>query len=384
MRGRRGSVLGVAMAAVLFVAHLAAQVYTPVLTYAVSGTTVTLSWTPVTGATSYEVVVAGIAAPIAVGNVLTTTGVVAPGFYDVQVRGRAGTLVGPLSNLVTVPVAVQTPAPTNLAGILSGNGVLLTWDVPSTRGLSSLAVQLLNAQGGVVGSGPVPVGTYAAVPSVPSGTYRIRVIGDGPAGPSVPSNAVSFAVPGCAVAAPIPLAVDTSALVSMQWPAVPGASAYRLDVSTTPGGAVVGSLPMAPGQTSLSTSAPAGTYYVTLYASLACGAVASSTTRTVTVVQQNPPVNWTKEEWRVWFFNLVTARRLPNATLSAMQALRPDLLSVGADWQNGWRGDLRARIYLPVPNCPSPSLSTAPACSYSRPVDVGEAGTGAWTWVPRF
>jgi len=63
-------------------------------------------------------------------------------------------------------------------------------------------------------------------------------------------------------------------------------------------------------------------------------------------------------------------------------ALRPELLAMGADWQNGWRGDPRPRIFLPVPNCPPPSSPGVPACSYSRTVDVGDYG-GAWIWFYR-
>jgi hypothetical protein len=378
-----------ACVAVLFLLASAApraQSTTPTLSFSVNGTTVTLNWTPAAGATSYELIVAGIASPIAVGNVLTYATTAPPGFYDVQVRGRAGSVVGPLSNLVTIPVAVSTPAPTNLAGILSGNGALLTWDLPaSTTGLTGMALQLLSGPGGgVVSQGAIPLANALRVTGIPPGTYTARVVGTGPAGLSTPSNAVTFTSPGCSAAGPIPLTINTSGLVSIQWPAVPGATGYQLDVASTPGGPLIASYPFPASQTSLSASAAIGTYYVTLSAPLACGTTARSAERTVSVTQGNP-VDWTREQWRAWFFNLVASRGLPNATLSSMQALRGDLLAVGADWQNGWRGDLRARIYLPVPNCPPPSSPTAPACSYTRAVDVGENGVGApWSWVPRY
>lgn len=68
-----------------------------------------------------------------------------------------------------------------------------------------------------------------------------------------------------------------------------------------------------------------------------------------------------------------------------MAALRPFLNAQGADWQNGWRGDYRTRIYLPSPDCPPPTTEDAPGCSYDKPVDVGKNGDGGpWTWVPRF
>jgi hypothetical protein len=64
-----------------------------------------------------------------------------------------------------------------------------------------------------------------------------------------------------------------------------------------------------------------------------------------------------------------------------MAALRGDLVARGADWQNGWRGDYRPRLFLPVPNCPPPTAN-APDCSYDRTVDIGDFG-GPWQWIPR-
>ncbi len=363
-----------------------AQSITPILSYSVSGTTLTLSWTPAAGATSYELIVVGVANPIGVGNVLSISGAVAPGFYQVQVRGRAGSLVGPLSNQVTVPVAVSTPAPTNLGVIQSGNAALLVWDLPaSTVGLSSMAAQILTGPGGGVAQQvAIPVGRSVNVPNVPSGAYSVRVVGSGPAGPSAPSNELTLSFPGCSATAPIPLQIDTTAAVTIQWPALPGATAYGVRAAMSPGGPAIATFTLPPTQTSLTATPAIGTYYITVYAALGCGGTATSGERALTV-STLPPVYWTKEQWRTWFFNLVASKGLPNASLGAMQATRNDLLAVGADWQNGWRGDLRARIFLPVLNCPPPSNPSAPSCAYTRAVDVGENGLGAaWSWVPRF
>ena len=57
------------------------------------------------------------------------------------------------------------------------------------------------------------------------------------------------------------------------------------------------------------------------------------------------------EEWRVWFFQLVQLRNQPTVSIGSMNVLRPDLLAVDSDWQNGWRGDVRPRIFLPVSGC---------------------------------
>jgi hypothetical protein len=95
------------------------------------------------------------------------------------------------------------------------------------------------------------------------------------------------------------------------------------------------------------------------------------------------PANWSTDQWRECFFALVAARGVgPTVTSSAMAALRPDLVARGADWQNGWRGDNRPRIFLPVPNCPAPTNPSAPECTYSRTVDLGDVGA-PWQWIPR-
>ena len=172
---------------ILLVASIAtrAQSITPTLAYAVSGTTVTLNWTPAAGATSYELVVVGVRQP--------DRGRQRP--HDVG-DGRAGLLPGAGSwpRRVGRRPAVepgddsgrgQTPPPANLRAIQSGNGTLLIWDLPSsTVGLAALGLQVLGGPGGgVVQQFQVPVGTSASVPSVPSGTYTVRVIGLGPRRP---------------------------------------------------------------------------------------------------------------------------------------------------------------------------------------------------------
>ena len=95
------------------------------------------------------------------------------------------------------------------------------------------------------------------------------------------------------------------------------------------------------------------------------------------------PAEATTEEWRVCVFGLIDKRGGgPTVTIEGVWVLRPELNAMGADWQNGWRGDPRPRIFLPVPNCPSATNPNAPDCSYSRTVDMGDWG-GPWLWIPR-
>ena len=95
------------------------------------------------------------------------------------------------------------------------------------------------------------------------------------------------------------------------------------------------------------------------------------------------PAEATVEEWKVCFFTLVEKRGVgPNVSNEGIWALRPELNAMGADWQNGWRGDPRPRIFLPVPGCPSATNPSPPACAYSRTVDLGDYG-GPWLWIFR-
>lgn len=90
-------------------------------------------------------------------------------------------------------------------------------------------------------------------------------------------------------------------------------------------------------------------------------------------------------EWKAWFEQLVQLRNQPTVSVAAMATLRPDLLAVDADWQNGWRGDFRARMFLPVNGCNGTAANNPnpPACAFDRTVDMGDLG-GPWRWVQRF
>jgi hypothetical protein len=95
------------------------------------------------------------------------------------------------------------------------------------------------------------------------------------------------------------------------------------------------------------------------------------------------PAEATTEEWKACFFSLIEKHGVgPTVSNDGIWALRSDLLAMGADWQNAWRGDARPRLYLPVPNCPPANSPGVPACSYSRTVDVGDYGA-PWVWLYR-
>lgn len=95
-----------------------------------------------------------------------------------------------------------------------------------------------------------------------------------------------------------------------------------------------------------------------------------------------PTAFWSTDEWRSYFYALVEQKGGPTVSDEGMRAMRGDLLARGADFQNGWRGDLRPRLFLPVPGCPIANRPDVPLCSYNRTVDLGGYGQ-EWRWIVR-
>jgi hypothetical protein len=92
---------------------------------------------------------------------------------------------------------------------------------------------------------------------------------------------------------------------------------------------------------------------------------------------------WTTEQWKTFVFGLIAQKGGSVVNNDGLRAMRGDILARGADWQNGWRGDYRPRIFLPVPGCPPANAPNVPECSYNRAVDLGDYGR-EWQWIPRF
>ena len=85
----------------------------PTLAASVNGSLVTIEWTPIPGAQAYDVEVTGsLAGGLTLAAQPTAYTVNAPaGTYTLRVRGRAGNIIGPFSNSVTVTVGGAAPAP---------------------------------------------------------------------------------------------------------------------------------------------------------------------------------------------------------------------------------------------------------------------------------
>jgi hypothetical protein len=104
---------GVLAAAVVLVASADALAQQPSLAANVNGSLVTVQWTPVSGALAYDVEVSGsLAGGMTIAAQPTTYTLNAPpGTYTLRIRARAGGVVGPFSNAVTITVGSAGPAP---------------------------------------------------------------------------------------------------------------------------------------------------------------------------------------------------------------------------------------------------------------------------------
>lgn len=169
-----------------------------------AGTTASIAWQAVAGATRYALE-AGTASGLANIGVVDTglaTGLtvpgVPPGLYFVRARaGNACGLGAPSSEGVLVVGATCTappPAPVGLAAQVQGATVTLSW--AATPGAASYVLEAGSAPGlaDLVSSDIGPAHALNA-PGVPSGTYHVRVRGRNVCGTGVPSADVVVTVP---------------------------------------------------------------------------------------------------------------------------------------------------------------------------------------------
>jgi len=241
-------------------------------------------------------------------------------------------------------------------------------------------------------------------------TYYWRIKANDGANSGPYSDAVSFSVvPPVVINAPV--AVSPSGKISNHNPdfrvtngAISGTSGvgYRFEVARTADFSQVTAVVTVPvngtGTTlmSLGSLPYSTTYYWRVKGS--DGSKESGYSNTLSFTTQDEPAPpptpvqsvgavdssaWTTDQWEAYFRGLAAQKGGPTVSDGGMLAMRGDLLAHGADFQNGWRGDVRPRIFLPVPGCPIANRPDVPGCSYNRTVDLGNYG-GPWQWIPRF
>ncbi len=172
------------------------------LTSTVAGATVSFTWQPAGGSTSY-VLEAGSASGLAnivatnVGIVTRFTAVAPPGTYYVRVRAEGNCGASGPSNEVVVTVAgASAPGvPVLQPPTVNGSTVTLTWSAGSGGPPTGYTLTASTTPGGApIVTAPLS-GTSASFNNVTSGTYYLRLTASNAAGTSSPSAPVTLTVP---------------------------------------------------------------------------------------------------------------------------------------------------------------------------------------------
>ena len=186
--------------------------------------------------------------------------------------------------------------PLNLAAMVSGDTVTLTWDPPLAPGgtLFGYIVEVALSPDGVMVGGFADNDTTLVVDDVPAGVYYVRVRAANAEGNSAPSNEVTVVVeaaPPCVSPPNAPSNLSSIVLgdfVTLHWAAPPAGCAvagYAVLAGSAPGLADLAVINVG-AVTSVSVSAPDGTYHVRVVAFNAFGV--STTSNEITVVSAGP------------------------------------------------------------------------------------------------
>jgi large repetitive protein len=254
---------------------------------AIAGNLVTLRWTPATlgpPATGF-VVEGGIHPGEVLGNLPTgsdpiVTFTAPTGAFYVRVHALSGSDRSGPSNEIRIFVNVSEPpsAPVDLAGLVNGSSLALSWR--NTLGGGAPTSLILDVTGSLAGSIPLELTETFSYSDVPAGTYTFSVRAANSAGGSSTSNAVTLTVPGQCSGPPLPspnfLAYRIEETIYVVWdpaPTGPATTSYWLNVT--------GFAAFPTTARAMSGPAGTGTYELSLTSVNACGA---ATTAPQTVV----------------------------------------------------------------------------------------------------
>jgi hypothetical protein len=274
------------------------------LEVSVNGTSVALTWkAPSVGGVPDAYIVDASLSPS--GPVIASFGVagttmsvtdVPHGVYYARVHASNADGQGPASNEVVIAVPGDGSGcnsapnrPEALTGSATSNLVTLSWSPPSGAcSASAYSVQAGSSPGAsdvaVINVGPAT--TLSA--SAPSGIYYVRVVALNAFGGSPVSDELIVTV-GCPAPPNAPMSLTGASVgtaVALNWAAASSGctpAEYEIHAGSAPGLSDLAILNVG-GATSLSVSAPAGTYYVRVVASNDVGASAASNEIIVNVV----------------------------------------------------------------------------------------------------
>lgn len=216
------------------------------------------------------------------GNTLSFQAVAPPATYFVRVRTRMASGHSGPSNEVTFSTNLAPGTPLDFRAEVVGNAVSLYWtENPAGMAPTAYEIRAGSAPGlsdvAVLQVGPLSRALHV---TAPTGDYFVRLRAVNAVGASADSNElhVSPAPGACSPrpSAPTGLTVSTGpGQVSLSWSPSPGAAGYELVAGSAPGGTDVGRFPL-PATPGLSASAPAGQYFIRLFARSSAGCLSDA------------------------------------------------------------------------------------------------------------
>lgn len=275
------------------------------LAASLSGTTLTLSWTPAsTGspATSFEVRV-GNAPGATTLPIRTTTGtsigipLTTAGTYYARVHAVNAVGTGnpsPEVSITTGPLNPRPGPPQGLTASFSGRTVTISWSAPITGDPATSYTLEVGSAPGLANLVVVPVGavTTFSAPGVPDGTFWIRVRGANAAGAGQPSSDLALVMAASRGCVGLPMApvlrapVVSGSAFTLGWDAPAAGSSpvsYVLLAGSAPGRADIATIDLGSTATAFGASAPPGTYFLRVAARGSCGIGPASNEVTLSV-----------------------------------------------------------------------------------------------------
>ena len=173
-----------------------------------------------------------------------------PMYVDRIRRAALGALLL-LTATIVVPSVLKAqsapPAPVNLAGLVTGNTVSLSWAPAAGTADPFIYVLEAGTASGAADLGASVIATPGVVaPNIPNGLYYVRVRTANAGGVSGPSNEIVVRV-GCVAPPPAPtglIAQVSGPTVLVGWQNAVGATGYVLEVGSAPGAADLAVVPM--------------------------------------------------------------------------------------------------------------------------------------------
>src|SRR6185436_11497804 len=183
-------------------------------------------------------------------------------------------------------------APTGLTASAVGSTVTIRWSAPASGTPTSYVLEAGSATGlsNLANFNTGSASTSFSTSGVANGTYFVRVKAVNASGTSAASNEATLVVgPAACAGAPgapggLTIVGNSGGTVVLSWTAASGSpSTYIVEAGSAPGASNVATIDLGGTATTLTASAPRGTYFVRIRGRNACGTGAASNEVTVVV-----------------------------------------------------------------------------------------------------